>query len=94
MVDEGAVWIHHEPGIKDSASGEAEGAVSLQFSVDDIDVNGSRTALLAGNCIEIYNAKGELVQQITPDTEVLFLALGNGFAYYVTPDAICQEPLS
>ncbi len=76
------------------ASGEAEGAVSLQFSVDDIDVNGSRTALLAGNCIEIYNAKGELVQQITPDTEVLFLALGNGFAYYVTPDAICQEPLS
>ena len=25
---------------------------------------------------------------------VLFLALGNGFAYYVTPDAICQEPLS
>ena len=36
----------------------------------------------------------QLCEQITPDTEVLFLALGNGFAYYVTPDAICQEPLS
>ncbi|MEI3035461.1 MAG: hypothetical protein V8T62_00600 [Oscillospiraceae bacterium] len=31
------------------ASGEAEGAVSLQFSVDDIDVNGSRSGRLYRN---------------------------------------------
>ena len=51
-------------------------------------------ALLCGNGIEIYNAKGELIQEIAPDTEVLFLALNNGFVYYVTPEAVCQEALS
>ncbi|MGN0626266.1 MAG: DUF5711 family protein [Oscillospiraceae bacterium] len=69
-------------------------SVSLRSQVDAIDVSGSRAALLSGNRIEIYNAAGELTQQITPNTEVLFLALGNGYVYYVTPDAVCQEPLS
>ena len=69
-------------------------SVSLLSQVDAIDVSGSRAALLSGNRIEIYNAAGELTQQITPNTEVLFLALGNGYVYYVTPDAVCQEPLS
>lgn len=48
----------------------------------------------AATRIEIYNAKGELIQEIAPDTEVLFLALNNGFVYYVTPEAVCQEALS
>lgn len=69
-------------------------SVSLRSQIDAIDVSGSRAALLSGNRIEIYNAAGELTQQITPNTEVLFLALGNGYVYYVTPDAVCQEPLS
>ena len=58
--------------------------VSLQSQVDAIDVSGSRTAQLCGNRIEIYNAKGELIQEIAPDTKVLFLALNNGFVYDVT----------
>ena len=76
------------------ACGQESGTVSLQSQVDAIDVSGSRTALLCGNRIEIYNAKGELIQEIAPDTEVLFLALNNGFVYYVTPEAVCQEALS
>ena len=76
------------------ASGQESGTVSLQSQVDAIDVSGSRTALLCGNRIEIYNAKGELIQEIAPDTKVLFLALNNGFVYYVTPEAVCQEALS
>ncbi|MDD3192701.1 MAG: DUF5711 family protein [Oscillospiraceae bacterium] len=75
-------------------SGEERATVSLSSQVEAIDVCKNRTALLSENRIEIYDAKGELIKEVAPDTEVLFLALGSGYVYYVTPDALCQEPLS
>ncbi len=76
-----------------SASGEETGAVSLRSPIEAMDVCGNRTALLSGGSIEVFNSKGEMVKEISPDQDVLFLALSNGHLYYVTPNAICQEPL-
>ena len=75
------------------ASGEEIGAVSLQSPVEAIDVSASRTALLADGRITVYNAKGEVVKEFSPEQDVLFLALGGGHLYYATPNAICQESL-
>ena len=46
-----------------------------------------------GNRIEIPMQRGELIQEIAPIREVLFLALNNGFVYYVTPEAVVVEAL-
>lgn len=74
-------------------SGEESGSVSLQSPIEAIDVSGNRTALLVDGRIEIYNAKGEMVKEFSPDQDVLFLSLGGGHLYYVTPSAIHQESL-
>ena len=65
----------------------------LQEQVEQLDGCEGHAALLLGNRIHVYNAAGELVQEIAPETEILSLSLGKDYIYYVTPDAICQEPL-
>ena len=75
------------------SSGQESGSVLLQEQVEQLDGCEGHAALLLGNRIHVYNAAGELVQEIAPETEILSLSLGKDYIYYVTPDAICQEPL-
>lgn len=74
-------------------SGTILADVSIKAQITKLASNDHYLAVYLDNRIQIYNEKGEMVHEITPEQEVLFLKIGGSYLYYVTPDAICQESL-
>lgn len=74
-------------------AGEQTGQITLTSQVGNMRTAGGFVALLMDNRIEIYNKAGEYVKTISPETEILHMAVSGQIVYYVTPSAIYAEKI-